>query len=90
VRQGSMCNFEFMKTTTTLDAERRAVLPPTFQPYDVVEEELSGAASVTYQRAADSIPLVSSRDWRGKKMGARIALSRELIASAVRADRDAR
>lgn len=85
-----MCNFTTVKTTTTLDSERRAVLPPAFQPYDVVEEEVCGAATVTYQRAVDEIPLVSSRDWRGKKMGAKIALSREVIASAVRADRDAR
>lgn len=34
--------------------------------------------------------LLRSRDWRGKKMGAKVALSREVIASAVRADRDAR
>lgn len=85
-----MCDFAIMKTTTTLDAERRAVLPPAFQPYDVVEEEVCGAATVTYQRAVDAIPLVSSRDWQGKKMGARVALSREMIASAVRADREAR
>ena len=85
-----MCNFTTVKTTTTLDSERRAVLPPTFQPYDVVEEEVCGAATVTYQRAVDAIPLVSSRDWRDKKMGAKVALSREVIASAVRADRDAR
>jgi len=85
-----MCNFTSVKTTTTLDSERRAVLPPAFQPYAVVEEEECGAATVTYQRAVDAIPLVSSRDWRGKKMGAKVALSREVIASAVRADRDAR
>ena len=85
-----MCNFTTVKTTTTLDSERRAVLPPAFQPYDVVEEEVCGAATVTYQRAADSIPLVSSRDWQGKKMGAKVALALDVIASAVRADRDAR
>lgn len=85
-----MCDFTTLKITTTLDSERRAVLPPPFQPYDVVEEEVCGAATVTYQRAVDAIPLVSSRDWRGKKMGAKLALSREVIASAVRADRDAR
>lgn len=42
------------------------------------------------EEALDAIPLVSSRDWRGKKMGAKTALSREVISSAVRADRDAR
>lgn len=43
-----------------------------------------------YKEAAASTPLLRSRDWQGKKMGAKIALSREVIASAVRADRDAR
>ena len=37
-----------------------------------------------------STPLLRSRDWQGKKMGAKAVLSRDVIASAVRADRDAR
>lgn len=41
-------------------------------------------------KSATSTPLLRSRDWQGKKMGAKVALSREVIASAVRADRDAR
>jgi hypothetical protein len=39
---------------------------------------------------SDSTPLLRSRDWQGKKMGAKVALSRDVIASTVRADRDAR
>ena len=39
---------------------------------------------------SDSTPLLRSRDWQGKKMGAKAVLSRDVIASAVRADRDAR
>ena len=42
------------------------------------------------ENASDSVPLLCSRDWKGKKMGAEVALSREVIAAAVRADRDAR
>lgn len=42
------------------------------------------------ENAPDSVPLLCSRDWQGKKMGAEVALSREVIAAAVRADRDAR
>ena len=42
------------------------------------------------EEAATSTLLLSSRDWQGKKMGAKVALSREVIAAAVRADRDAR
>jgi hypothetical protein len=42
------------------------------------------------EEATTSTPLLSSRDWQGKKMGAKVALSREVIAAAVRADRDAR
>lgn len=42
------------------------------------------------EKLATLTPLLRSRDWQGKKMGAKLALSREVIASAVRADRDAR
>jgi hypothetical protein len=42
------------------------------------------------EEVATSTPLLRSRDWKGKKMGAKVALSREVIASAVRADREAR
>jgi hypothetical protein len=42
------------------------------------------------EEAAASTPLLRSRVWQGKKMGAKVALSREVIAAAVRADRDAR
>lgn len=79
-----------MKTLTTLDSERRAVLPPAFRPHEVVEQEWNGATAVTYQLAIDSIPLVTSRDWHGKRMGAQVRLNPEVIASAIRADRDAR
>lgn len=41
-------------------------------------------------KASNDVFLLRSRDWQGKKMGAKVALSREVIASAVRADRDAR
>jgi hypothetical protein len=42
------------------------------------------------EKLATSTPLLRSRDWQGKKMGAKAVLSRDVIASAVRADRDAR
>ena len=42
------------------------------------------------EKLATSTPLLRSRDWQGKKMGAKVALSRDVIASTVRADRDAR
>jgi len=42
------------------------------------------------EKLATLTPLLRSRDWQGKKMGAKVALSREVIASALRADRDAR
>jgi hypothetical protein len=42
------------------------------------------------EKLATSTPLLRSRDWQGKKIGAKAVLSRDVIASAVRADRDAR
>ena len=41
-------------------------------------------------KAFNDVALLRSRDWQGKKMGAKVMLSREVIASSVRADRDAR
>ncbi len=42
------------------------------------------------EEALAAIPVVSSREWQGKRMGVDVALSSEVIAAAVRADRDAR
>jgi hypothetical protein len=51
---------------------------------------MEGEPDLYSEEALAAIPLVSSREWQGKKMGAEVELSREAIAAAVRADRDAR
>ena len=51
---------------------------------------MEGEPDLYSEKALAGIPLVRSREWQGKKMGAEVALSRDVIAAAVRADRDAR
>jgi len=57
---------------------------------DSAMKAMEGGPALYSEQALAAIPLVSSREWQGKKMGAEVELSREVIAAAVRADRDAR
>jgi hypothetical protein len=80
-----------MKSMTKLDTRLRGIFPSNFCPGDVLEREIAGPGVVLFRliKSAEA-PLVKARKWRGKVMGAKYRIEPGIIASAIRADRDAR
>ncbi len=79
-----------MESVTKLDARRRGIFPLPFQPGDILVKETHDAESVTFRLVKPAnVPVVNAVEVDGRWMlppGG----SRELIASAIRADRDGR
>ena len=80
-----------METVTTLDARRRGIFPPPFQPGDSVIKEYQDTNRVTFRllKPAD-VPVVKAVRKKGFTILRSPAVSRAVIADALRADRDAR
>ena len=80
-----------MKSVTKLDTRLRGIFPPIFSPGDVLEREIAAPDTVLFRllKPAEA-PLVKSRKWRGKVMGAKRRIENSMIADAIRSDRDAR
>ena len=66
----------------------RAILKPN-TPYEA-ERQPDGRIVLTELVERDDVPIVHPRRVNGRLIGADIKLSREVIAAAVRADRDER
>lgn len=86
-----MWEIPIMEVVTKLDARRRGIFPPPFQPGDTVVKEYQGGDRVTFRllKPAD-VPVVESVSRRGLTFLKVPPVSRSTIAAAVRAGRDAR
>ena len=75
---------------TKPDERLWGVFPPIFNPGDLLEREVSGTDTVLFRllKPAEA-PLVKASNWRGKIMGVKRLIESAVIASAIRADRDA-
>lgn len=78
-------------SVTKLDHRLRGIFPSTFTPGDVLEREVPEPGIVLFRllKPAEA-PLVKTRKWQGKVMGAKRRIDAAKIAAAIRADRDAR
>lgn len=80
-----------MESVTTLDARRRGVFPLPFQPGDVLVKENQSGEVISFRllKPAD-VPVVKLRRQAGFTMLDVTPIPPELIAAAIRAERDAR
>lgn len=80
-----------MDMVTKLDSRRRGVFPPPFQPGDVLVRDSQDAEAITFRLVEPAdVPVVRPIRKNGCTMLPRRAVSREMIALALRAERDAR
>ena len=78
-----------MKSVTKLDTRLRGIFPPIVSPGEVLDGEIAAPVLFRLLKPAEA-PLVKSRKWRGKVMGAKRRIENSMIADAIRSDRDAR
>ena len=80
-----------MEKITTLDARRRGIFPPPFQPGDSVIAEHQDSTRVTFRllKPAD-VPIAKTARKKGFTILRAPGVARAAIADALRADRDAR
>lgn len=81
-----------MAKLTTLDARRRGIFPPPFQPGDSVITEYQDSTRVTFRllKPADVPVAKTARSKKGFTILRAPGVPRATIADALRADRDAR
>lgn len=80
-----------VESITKLDARRRGIFPAPFQPGDVMVPEYHDNTRVTFRllQPAD-VPVAKSVKKKGMTLVKAAGVSREKIAGAIRAERDAR
>lgn len=75
----------------TADEQGRLSSPELFRPRSTFEATLQSDGSIRLVELANgAVPIVKPRRVNGRLRGAAISLSREVVAAAVRAERDNR
>lgn len=80
-----------MEIVTKLDSRRRGVFPLPFQPGDILVRDLQDSGAITFRLVKPAeVPVTRPRVSDGGLMLPGRSASREAIAAALRAERDAR